>query len=486
MARPPRADIDRELSELAALIAEHPAGITRPDLEAVYAAAHGRHLLKRTMNRRLAELEGQHRVRSEGGTGRASAVYFPVATTPVPVDTTGPVTAPAGPTRTTEATARAEVEPDNVPVSRDGAEVRELVRRPLAMREAVGYDVGLLESYVPGDTWYLPREVRAHLHEIGRTSETARPAGTFARELNENLLIDLAWASSRLEGNKYTRLDTRELIKFGRAATGADATETQMILNHKAAIEFLVERADQVGFNRYTVLNLHGALSENLLSSSADEGRLRRGLIGISGTVYRPLDVPQKIEEYFDLILAKAAAIPDPFEQAFFVMVHLPYLQPFMDVNKRTSRLTANIPLIKENLCPLSFIGLPEQAYVEGTLGVYELVRIELLRDVFVAAYERSCERYRAVREKMGAPDPIRLQYRDALRGVVTAVVQDGLPPQADVVRQWAVANGVPVEDHDAFVERAVGLLDALDETAAYRYRLTESGVRAWVARHRP
>jgi hypothetical protein len=44
----------------------------------------------------------------------------------------------------------------------------------------------------------------------------------------------------------------------------------------------------------------------------------------------------------------------------------------------------------RNNLCPLSFIDVPKRAYVEGTLGVYELNRIELLRDVFVWGYERS------------------------------------------------------------------------------------------------
>ena len=89
-------------------------------------------------------------------------------------------------------------------------------------------------------------------------------------------------------------------------------------------------------------------------------------------------------------------------------MVHIPYLQPFIDVNKRVSRPGANIPLIRHNLCPLSFIDVPERAYVEGTLGVYELTNIDLLRDVFVWAYERSCQRYIAIRATAAEPDPTR------------------------------------------------------------------------------
>ena len=80
------------------------------------------------------------------------------------------------------------------------------------------------------------------------------------------------------------------------------------------------------------------------------------------GTVYHPLEVPQLIEECFGKILDTAAAIADPFEQAFFALAHFAYLQGFEDVNKRVSRLAANIPLIRGNLCPLSFVDVPERA----------------------------------------------------------------------------------------------------------------------------
>ena len=78
-------------------------------------------------------------------------------------------------------------------------------------------------------------------------------------------------------------------------------------------------------------------------------------------SVYLPIAMPQRIEELFGIVMSMAAEIADPFEQSFFLMVHLPYLQPFEDVNKRVSRLAANIPLIQHNLCPLSFIDVPQQ-----------------------------------------------------------------------------------------------------------------------------
>src|SRR6185436_13359111 len=137
------------------------------------------------------------------------------------------------------------------------------------------------------------------------------------------------------------------------------------------------------------------------------------------------------------------------------VMVHLPYLQPFIDVNKRTSRLGANLPLIKANLCPLSFVDVPESAYVDGTLGVYELQRVELLRDVFVWAYERSCAQYAVVREAVGRPDPFRLAYREHLREVVREMVQQVVLPDAAALDAWGARHGVRDEDRPDFVDAA-------------------------------
>ena len=249
------------------------------------------------------------------------------------------------------------------------------------------------------------------------------------------LLIDLSWASSHLEGNTYTLLDTRELIEHGKAARGKALLETQMILNHKAAIELLVENAGAVGFNRYTLLNLHSALSENLLPNPADEGRLRQHVVEIGKSVYRPLSVPAQLDELLDEVLGKASRIDDPFEQSFFAMVHLPYLQPFADVNKRTSRLAANLPLIRANLCPLTFLDVPERAYSRAVLGVYELTRVELLRDLYLWAYERSTQEYLAIRQTLAEPDPLRLAYRDVIRRSVRDIVRRPGEDTLDAIR---------------------------------------------------
>jgi len=294
-------------------------------------------------------------------------------------------------------------------------------------------------------------------------------------------LIDLSWNSSRLEGNTYSLLETERLLSAGVAATGKDALESQMILNHKEAIEFLIASAAEIGFNRYTLLNLHALLSDNLLEDPTASGRLRSIAVGIGQTVFYPLEGPQRIEECFQQILDTAAAIEDPFEQSFFAMVHLPYLQPFEDVNKRVSRLAANIALIQRNLCPLSFVDVSQQTYISAMLGVYELNRIELLRDVFVWAYKRSCARYSAVRQSLGEPDPFRIQYRTLIAETVTDVVRDRMnKAQAVAFVRRCADEQLPEQDRARFVEVTETQLMSLHEGSIARYRLRPSEYQAW------
>jgi Fic family protein len=372
-----------------------------------------------------------------------------------------------------------DVEHDYVRLSPSGADVRRLVGRPLAERTPVGYNREFLDQYRPNESSYLTPETIATLTRIGTTANAERPAGTYARQILNRLLVDLAWASSRLEGNTYSLLDTERLIESGKAAEGKDAAETQMILNHKNAIEFMVDLGDDLIFNRQNILNFHAILSDNLLADPNASGRLRRIAVGIGDSVYHPLEVPQVIEECFQQIVDTAAAILNPFEQAFFAMVHLPYLQPFEDVNKRVSRLAANIPFVRHNLSPLSFFDVPQRAYFDALLGVYELNRVDLLRDVFVWAYERSTKRYVAVRQSLGEPDKFRLKFGNELKDVIGEIVRGGLSPSVEEVTTIATEL-VPKENLDDFVRMTIKDLENLHEGNFARFRLRPSEFYAW------
>lgn len=279
------------------------------------------------------------------------------------------------------ATAAEEIK---VLLSSEGNSIRHLISQPLGNRPPTTYNQEFLRSYEPNKTFYLSVKDREKLHELGRTAQLTEPADTYARQVLERLLIDLSYNSSRLEGNNYSLLDTKLLISQGKASDSRTEEESQMILNHKAAIEFIVESAREIDFNRFTIMNLHGMLSDNLLGNPAASGRLRSMAVDIGHSVYVPLAIPQLISELFNVLLEKAASIEDPFEQSFFVRVQFPYLQPFDHVNKRVSRLAANIPLVKHNLAPLSFIDVPKVLYAQGLMGFYELKKIELFKDLFL------------------------------------------------------------------------------------------------------
>jgi len=372
--------------------------------------------------------------------------------------------------------------PNLIPLSADSRDILAYIDQPVQARTPVGYQSDFPDDYEPDRTWYLSAPLRSQLRRMGDTGQADRPAGAYGRAMLNRLLIDLSWASSSLEGNTYTLLDTRQLIEHGKAAQGKAAAETQMILNHKAAIELLIDNAETVSFNRYTILNLHSALSENLLPNPWDEGRLRQHAVEIGKSVYRPLSIPAQLDELFGLLLEKAARISDSYEQSFFVMVHLPYLQPFADVNTRTSRLAANLPLIRANLCPLTFLDVPEQAYSRAMLGVYELTRVELLRDLYVWAYERSTHEYLAARWDVASPDPLRLAYREAIRKAIREVVRRPNEESLTVIDN-VVAELVKEADRSSARAMVIEELRRVHEGTLARYGLRQSEFLRWQER---
>lgn len=459
--RPERED---ELVSIVEIVRKSPTGARRSDIE---GALEG--VPQRTLQFWLKSLVDDGRLIQEG---RGPAARYRIA---------APVEAEAK--RTGAQTGVEEEKPANVdiPVSDKSKHIREYLRQPVEARKHVGYSRQFLDNYRPNTTFYLSPEERTHLAEVGATKTGVEPAGTYAKQILSRLLIDLSWNSSRLEGNTYSLLDTRRLIEFGEEAQDGNRLEAQMILNHKDAIEFLVSEADEIGFNRHTILNLHGILAQNLLADETAAGRLRRIGVGIQQSAFHPLEVPQLIEECFDQVLATAQAIRDPYEQALFAMVQLPYLQPFDDVNKRVSRLAANIPFIKGNLSPLSFSEVPRSAYTEAVLGVYELNKVDLLKDVFIWAYEKSAERYAAVRQSLGEPDPFRQRHRQALRQLEGDVVRGRLDRKeaAAFIGDWVNKN-VAEDERDTFREVVESDLLGLHEGNFARLQVRPSEFKAW------
>jgi Fic/DOC family len=367
-----------------------------------------------------------------------------------------------------------------VPLSAEGQDIQKQMRQPSALRTPVNYQSAFLEHYTPNRTPYLSPDLCDQLRMLGRSPAEQAPAGTFARDVLQRLLIDLSWASSKLEGNTYSQLDTERLFEFGEAAEGKDAFETQMILNHKNAIQYLLGGAAEAELTTRTITDLHALLSDGLMQDPMASGRVRTHTVGIKDSVYLPPPWTQRqLEDMLHIVIQMAAEITEPFEQAFFLMVHLPYLQAFANVNKRVSRLAANIPFIRHNLCPLTFVDVPQTLYVEATFGVYELNRIELLRDVFVWAYGRSCQQYAAVQQNLVQPDMFRLRHRQRLGEVVASVVR-GLVVVSDQTLQAQAPPELSDADKNRFVALVLAELKTLHAGNAIRFGLRPTELAAW------
>ena len=355
--------------------------------------------------------------------------------------------------------------------------LRAMINRPLAARTPVSYRRNFIEDYEPNDSSLLPAALARDLAREG-AMQGQQPAGTYARKVLEPLLIDLSWSSSRLEGNRYSLLDTQALFAAGTIAADADAV---MLLNHKEAIEFMVDAVPEYGLSTGLVSNIHAILMRDLLMDRNSLGAIRRKVVNITGTVYIPLQAPALLAELYALVLEKAQRIKNPLESAFFLWVHLAYLQPFEDGNKRTSRLVANVPLMLYNCAPLSFMDVAREDYAEAMIGVYEHCDVALAVDLFAWTYRRSLDKYKAVLASMGAPDPVRLRHREDLnQAILMVVLQRQTLAQAEALLRLdpAYAPGFHAL-----------LLTELHELGAHncgRYRIAPRIAQAWIEDGRP
>lgn len=296
------------------------------------------------------------------------------------------------------------------------------IRQPIFKRSPVTYKKQWLESYQPNETFYLSEKNR---HELlasnSQHDHKNQVAGTFARQIYNRLLIDLSYNSSRLEGNTYSLLETQRLILEGTEASEKLDEERIMILNHKEAIRHLINTAPKLQISVDEICTLHYLLSDGLVPPQFS-GKTRDHGVRIGGSTYSPLESKSQLEKQLFLICEKATAISDPFEQSFFLLTHLAYLQTFTDVNKRTSRLSANIPLIRANLVPLSFNHVEKDDYTTSMLCIYELNDTQPLAELYCQSYVYTCQEYNVAKEILGFNE-VRVRFRNLRREVIQHIV---------------------------------------------------------------
>jgi Fic family protein len=231
----------------------------------------------------------------------------------------------------------------------------------------------------------LTKLQKDYKNNIEQLSETA-----YKKEL-DRLAIDLSWKSSQIEGNTYSLLETERLIKERETASGKTKEEATMLLNHKDALDFIIENTDYLHpLSVSKIEDIHGLLIKEL----AVERNLRKRRVGISGTNYRPLDnefqILEALRSTCDLINSKE----NIFEKALLTLVLISYIQPFMDGNKRTARIVSNAILMNDNYCPLSFRTVDSIDYKKAMLLFYEQNNISRFKEIFITQFEFAVNTY--------------------------------------------------------------------------------------------
>ncbi|MCB9295362.1 MAG: Fic family protein [Lewinellaceae bacterium] len=207
----------------------------------------------------------------------------------------------------------------------------------------------------------------------------------------ERLAIDLSWKSSQIEGNTYSLLETERLLKEKQTASGKSKDEAVMLLNHKDAIDFIVENPEylkELSIRR--IEDIHSLLTKELAISR----NLRHRRVGITGTNYRPLDNEFQIKEAFENMCQLINSKKNIFEKALIALVLISYIQGFMDGNKRTARITSNAILIANRYCPISFRTVDSIDYKKAMLIFYERNNITAFKRIFIDQFEFAVKTY--------------------------------------------------------------------------------------------
>lgn len=253
-----------------------------------------------------------------------------------------------------------------------------------------GYNFDLLKSF-PSDIFTEEEMKRLEIATKEYEKRTKDLSDAIKKKELERLVIELAWKSSKIEGNTYTILDTEKLILENKEAAGHSKAEARMILNHKDAFEYIHKYSSQFkNITRKNLEELHAIIIRNL----DIEREFRTKPVGVVGSIYRPLDNIHQIADAIDDLASAVIRCRDPYAKALTALLGISYIQLFEDGNKRTSRLMANALLMSHSLAPLSYRSVSEEDYRDAMLVFYELNSIVPMRNILIGQYEFATQNY--------------------------------------------------------------------------------------------
>jgi fido (protein-threonine AMPylation protein) len=269
-------------------------------------------------------------------------------------------------------------------------------------------------------------------------------------------------------------------LLHGDSIEGKLDEEKIMILNHKEAIRYLVDNASHLKISQNVICTIHYLLSDGLIEPRY-AGKVRDFGVRIGGSTYIPFEDPKRLQLQLDKIAEKAVMISDPFEQSLFLLIHISYLQAFVDVNKRTARLSANISLITRNLVPIAFSDVGVQDYISAMIAIYELQDVRPIIDLYVYSYLRTCAAYDSTVKSLGF-DEVRVRYRQKRREIIREIIIKGLVgiQMKEYIKSEATKS-LPEKAKERFIEDVFEDLEQINESRLVGLGVSPDQLSNWL-----
>jgi len=246
---------------------------------------------------------------------------------------------------------------------------------------------------------YFSKDIfsKEELEKLGKLNDLYRNrvkklSSTILKKEFERLTIELSWKSSQIEGNTYSLIDTEILIKERKEAKGHSKEEAIMILNHKDALDYILDKCSD--FEKITLAKIEN-VHKIIVKGLGVKENLRKRAVGITGTKFKPLDNEFQIREALEKMIAKINQNNfSPLARSLAIILLVSYIQPFEDGNKRTARLLGNAVLQANNYCPLSYRSIDESDYKKATLLFYEQNSARFFKELFVEQFKFAVNNY--------------------------------------------------------------------------------------------
>lgn len=244
------------------------------------------------------------------------------------------------------------------------------------------FNFELINEILPEVNLFTPEELQQldEAQDLFRQNLSEMSEIEYRKEM-ERLGIDLSWKSSQIEGNTYSLLETERLLKEKQTTSGKTKEEAVMLLNHKDALDFILDVPDNLkDLSVARIKEIHALLTKEL-----GVGRnIRHRRVGSTGTNYIPLDNEFQIREALEDAVRLINGKSNIFEKSILALVLLSYIQAFTDGNKRTARIVSNGILIANGYCPISFRTVDSIDYKKAMLMFYEQNNIAAFKRIFI------------------------------------------------------------------------------------------------------